>query len=260
MALWRLRSGQHDLQFHVGCDDDDPETVVAAELLADEPPVAVHVGKRPIARGETENRVLKHAREVNADVVTMLTDRTFPITPGWDIAIAQGATEAPKRVLWWSCPEDNVCVMPIIPKAWLEACDYHWSPEIFPFWFDDTWNQQIDLMLHGMPSMKVLTSYSGVRAATSRARDFEFWINLFRQTFPMRVAQARAMAPKLGVEWVMREDVVQYFDRHHNSLMANLPKLNEMFGDKRDPDETYTLARERADRLMQSLMAKEAAE
>lgn len=245
MSLWRLRSGRHDLRFNLGLDDDDENSIIAAQNLADEAPIAIHTAPRPVARGEIENRVLDQSRD--ADIVTMLTDRTFCITPGWDDALAKGVTEEPKRLLWWTCPEDPVCVMPVISRPWLDACDYRWSPEIFPFWFDDTWNQQIDLMLYGLPSLKILTTYSGVRAATNRAREFEFWINVFRNTLPQRVEQAERMAERLGTPYIDRPEAFEYFERHYNTLMGNCPRLYEMFGDQGEPGPGYAIARANAE-------------
>ncbi len=244
MSLWRLKTGNNDLEFHIGLDEDDPESIVAAELLKEEAPVNLVIGPRPIARGEVENRTLQFVRD--ADVVTMLTDRTFCITPGWDHAILKGAHEQPKRVLWWSSPDDNGCVMPIIPKAWLAACDHKWSPEIFPFWFDDTWNQHVDLMVHGAPSLKVLASYSGARAQTSRARDFRFWIEVFHATFPQRLEQARRMADVLGVEWKARPEVSDYMEAHYRRLIENIPDLEKTYGDDREPGPEYLAAKARA--------------
>lgn len=258
MSLWRLRSGQHGLNFIVGTDDDDENTRAAVDILSTEIPDGISCvsGPRPIARGEVENRSLAAARLTDPDLVTMLTDRTFCITPGWDEALARGVTEQPKRVLWWSCPDDPVCVMPVIPKVWLEACDWRWSPEIFPFWFDDTWNQQIDLMLHGLPSLKIQTSYAGVRAQTNRARDFKFWIDLFHYTFPQRARQAKEMAEKLGVEWVMRDDAAAYFQRHHDSLINGIPNMERMFGDPGEPTPEYIEAKKRAEPMLEALLAK----
>lgn len=255
MTLWRLRSGRHDLVFNIGLDDDDENSILAAQNLAEEAPVAIHQAPRPVARGEIENRVLQASKD--ADIVTMLTDRTFCITPGWDDALAAGVMEQPTRLTWWSCPEDKVCVMPIIPKPWLQACDYRWSPEIFPFWFDDTWNQQIDLMLYGMPSIKHAATYSGIRAFTNRARDFGFWINVFRNTLPQRVEIAKQMAPRLGVQYQDRPEVFEYFERHYQTLIGNIPRLEEMFGDQGEPGPGYAIARANAEQFFPQTEAAE---
>lgn len=259
MALNRMRSLQHEVRFRIGIDEDDQVSLDACANLSAECTIDPVVGPQPVARGEIENRLLRGSTD--ADIVTMLTDRTFCITPGWDDALARGVTEQPKRLLWWSCPDDNGCVMPIIPRAWREAADNVWSPEIFPFWFDDTWNQQIDLMLYGLPSLKIVTNYSGHRAKTKRARDFGFWINLFNELLPHRVEQAKVIGERLGVPFQPREDVMKYIGQHYQTLMKNIPVLEQHFGDNVDPGPGYVEAKARAEKLFAEMIApKEAAE
>jgi hypothetical protein len=249
MGLWRLRSTLHEVQFVFGLDDDDKLSVSGLSLLNEITPLPIYcVGARAPCRGTTENRVLAAARD--CDVVTLLTDRTVVITPGWDDVLARGAVEQPKRPLWWSCPTDNVCAIPIMPRALMDAMDWRWSPELFPFWFDDTWNQQIDLLIHGLPSLKIKASFSGQRGKTTRGRDFGFWIEFFHRTLPIRVAQAQEIAAKLGFEFRAREDVLRYFNSWYEQMKAGAPSLQETFGDPRDPGPEYAVAKQNAERMM----------
>lgn len=251
MSLWRLRSLQHELQFFLGVDDDDRETDKVADILTgiDPRPILAY-GKRNPCRGTTENRMLELARADNSDLVTLLTDRTFPITPAWDQVLAQGCEEQPKRPLWWSCPHDNVCAIPIMPRAYLDAIDWKWSPELFPFWFDDTWHQQIDLMINGLPSLKIKASFAGQRGKTTRGRDFGFWIDFFHRTLPIRAEMAKEIAGKLGIEWKARPDVMQYFQSWYEQMSKGVAALEEHFGDPRDPGPEYAIAKERAESMM----------
>jgi hypothetical protein len=269
MGLWRLRTEKHQIEFRIGADFDDEPTIKAVGRLGSEIPpesLVIHCGPRPISRGEIENILIAHCKD--ADVVTLMTDRTFCITPGWDDMVARGVSEEKYRgrVFWWSCPQDHVCAIPIIPKAWLDACDYRWSPEIFPFWFDDTWNQHIDLLIHGMPSQKMLVSFSGTRGKTTRGRDFAFWINVFNECLPLRVTAAKEMAAKLGVAWQDRRDVLLYFENWSKALLENVSSLEQVYGDDRDPGPEYFTAKDRAEKMLIDMAAaraeveKEAAE
>ncbi len=253
MALHRLQSGNHTVEFHVGLDADDEKTKAAVNSVEPEPVITINYADRPIARGEIDNRLLLSVQPTNPDVVTLLTDRTFVISPGWDEALARGVSEQPKRLLWWSCPDDTVCVMPIIPKAWLDACDWKWSPEVFPFWFDDTWNQQIDLMIFGKPSLKLKAYYAGARGKTKRGRDFEFWLDVFKATFKARAVQAKYMAGKLGVEFIQRDDVTEYFAAHHNAMKAALPNIIAAYGDTSEPGPEYVIAKANAEKLLKEI-------
>lgn len=268
MGLWRLRSERHEITFDVGVDEDDEPTRRALAFANEIPPenLLIRNGPRPVTRGEVENELL--ARSVGADIVTLMTDRTFCITPAWDEVLARAVSEEKynNRLFWWSCPQDNVCAIPIIRKSWLEASNYRWSPEIFPFWFDDTWNQHVDLLIHGMPSQKVLASFAGQRGKTTRGREFGFWLDVFNQTLPLRVQQAKEMAAKFGVEWQERRDVLVYLESYAKTMTAGIEQLEETYGDKRDPGPEYAVAKERAVKLLAEMAAvradveKEAAE
>lgn len=251
MSLWRLRSNQHELQFIIGIDNDDENTMRASPLTKEINPLPIFtIGERAPARGTTENRVLSIARAQDCDLATLLTDRTFPITPGWDDVLARGVTEQPKRPLWWSCPHDNVCAIPIMPKDYLDALDWKWSPELFPFWFDDTWNQQIDLLIHGLPSKKVKASFAGQRGKTTRGRDFGFWIDFFHRLLPMRVNIAESVANAQGIEFKIRPDVIQYFAGWYEQMMKGAETLEQTFGDPRDPGPEYEIAKSRAQKML----------
>jgi hypothetical protein len=261
MGLWRLRTEQHEIDFRIAVDEDDEDTLECSQWLREIPSRhrEWHIGPRPTTRGEVENSVLSFCNAV--DVVTLMTDRTFCITPGWDEAIAKAVTEKPNRALWWSCPSDNVCAIPIIPKQWLEACDYKWSPEIFPFWWDDTWNQHIDLLIHGMPSLKVKTSYAGQRGKTTRGREFGFWLQVFLDTLPLRVQAAKEMAPKLGVEFKERADVMLYLQKYADNMRAGIDQIEKTFGDPSDPGPEYFIAKRRAEAMLEEMKSiREAAQ
>lgn len=269
MGLWRLRTEKHEITFTLGLDEDDVDVSRALSCLREIPleNLVVRHGPRPVTRGEVENALLAQCH--SADVVTLMTDRTFCITPAWDEVIARGVSEEKyvNRLFWWSCPQDNVCAIPIIRKSWLEACNYRWSPEIFPFWFDDTWNQQIDLLIHGMPSQKLRCSYSGQRGKTTRGREFGFWLDVFNQTLPLRVQAAKEMAPKFGVEWQDRRDVLIYLESWTKNMIDGIAGLEATFGDPREPGPEYAIAKERAVKMLEDMaavraemMQKEAAE
>src|SRR5512135_596435 len=210
MGLWRLRSNLHELQFVLGFDRDDKISPRVLRYTGEvKPPIICCIEDRSPTRGTFENRVLQQARDLGCEMATLLTDRTFCITPGWDDILARGVTELPLRPLWWSCPHDNVCAIPIMPKGYLDALDWKWSPELFPFWFDDTWNQQIDLLIHGLPSKKIAASFAGQRGKTTRGRDFGFWIEFFHRLLPMRVNLAETVAKAQGLEFKARAEVIK---------------------------------------------------
>lgn len=253
MALHRMRSTKHELDFVIGLDEDDERTAKHLEAFEGELAPLYSVGPAPAVRGAIENRMIVAANKAadNAvDAVTLMSDRTFNITPAWDEWLARAVSAMPKRVLWWQCPEDPGCIVPIIPRAYLEAIDWTWSPELFPFWWDDTWNQEIDLMIHGLKSQKARCTYSGARGTTANGREFAFWLDVFARTRDRRRELAATVADRLGLKLEPRADVDSYFAMYDAQMRERCPAFEERFGDTRPPPERYLAARSRAVELV----------
>lgn len=253
MSLHRLRSAQHEIDFVLGLDDDD--TKVQAHLGAFEgefagPDIVFSIAAAPMVRGGVENNMLAAARKAAPDVVTLVTDRTFNITPAWDEWIQRAVTASPNRVLWWQCPEDPGCVIPIIPKAYLDATDWKWSPEIFPFWWDDTWHQEIDLLIHGFPSIKARCTYSGARGKTRNGREFAFWLDVFIKTRQLRIRAAVNIAAALGIGLAKDPRVAEYMTRYDQQLAGRCEEFEKTFGDPGDPGANYLAAKAAAEKLI----------
>lgn len=249
MGLWRLRSTKHEIIFIVGADKDDEKTIHAAEQLQVEFPVYVMAGERGTL-GHVMNNMMKAAHELNQDVVTDVTDRNFCITPGWDDCIAETTKLRPNRILWWSCPYDPDCTLPVLPHVWCEALEWKWSPEIFPFWWDDTWLMELDLMVFGGPSLKMQASYAGERGQTTRGRDFAFWFKVFAATREQRWKQAETIARKLDTKIQDRESLEKYFSVYDSSGLQRSPIFEERFGDKRPPGIEYKRAKAAAEMIL----------
>jgi len=247
MAAHRLKSGDHDVSFILGMDDDDVDSVnIVGLALVGAAPVAFSIGPNPRTRGVIENRMLDAAIAGGAEVVTFLTDRTFVISTLWDEVLARATRARPHRVLWWSCPEDAGCVIPIIPRSYAEAIDCKWDELVHPFWWSDTYQQEIDLMIHGMPSLKVNAFYSGTRGTTQNGRDFKFWLDVFIAMRPRRRAQARVIAEHLGIVMPNQGPIESYFAQYDSVLASRCAEFGETFGDKRPPSEAYLAAKEAA--------------
>lgn len=251
MALWRLRSGAHELEFALGFDDDDSTSFQPACLLnADKVPIVSVIRPRGLTRGHVVNGLV--ARCTDADVVTTLTDWTFPITPGWDDVIAQGAQLYPNRLTWWSCPHIPSCVVPAIPAAWLEAAGWRISPEIFPFWWDDTWLEEVDAIMSGGPCLKLPASFAGTHGKTTRGRDFAFWGRIFAGTRWIRVVQARRMAVALGLPVPQLSPGLRAsFEANDQFQQDKADEFERIFGDGSEPTEAYLRVKSAALRLIE---------
>lgn len=256
MALHRMRSTRHEIDFVLGVDEDDQRILDHTEVFEGECKPLLSLAPAPPVRGMIENRMIRAGRDLapeGVDAITLMSDRTFNITPGWDEWLAQAVAALPNRVSWWQCPDDIGCIIPIIPRAYLTAAEWKWSPEIFPFWWDDTWHQEIDLMIHGPKSKKARCTYSGARGTTANGREFAFWADVFRQTRNRRREIAKAIAERIGVPFVDRPDVDAYFASYDQQMIERAPGFEERFGDKREPPERYLVAKQNAHNLLAEL-------
>lgn len=255
LALSRLAANPIAVNFVVAVDDDDIETQDACHRLARELPVHTTAAPRSTLAA-CWNRALLAAK--GAEAVTLMSDRTYPITPGWDAVLGDAIAQKPNRVLWWSSPEDGGCVVPILPKAWCAATKWQAGPDTYPFWYTDTHLQELDLMVHGGPSLKVQASYAGTRGATQSGRDFAFWHGIFQATRPGRWAQALHLAEVFGRREAFQGSSQQFTDycaAYDAMMQERAPAFEERFGDRRPPSQAYIAAKARAEALLQEIAA-----
>lgn len=250
MASWRLASGTNDVEYVVGADKGDSETLDACMRLAAELPLSVCIAPPPTTLASVSNLMVHQAQ--GADAVTVLSDRIFTITDAWDTFIAGGVHNYPKRVMWWSCAWDHGCIAPIMPKAWLEAARWSYAmTDTYPFWFIDTALQEIDMMVHGGPSLKIRAAYSGQRGKTTNGRDFAFWFRVFAAERGKRRTEARRIAARLGQEQLCEDErVEQYFAAYDAEMQTRCADFEKRFGDQREPDESYLAAKKRAEMIL----------
>lgn len=189
VGMWRMRSGANDITFVVGIDDDCTATQHAASSVANiGAPVVSSVAPRPASLGAVNNRLID-SHKAAAYLVT--TDRAFIITPGWDEQIRLQLLAHSGRVLWLSSPQDPDPTHPVLPHEYIRKVG-QWSPEVFPFWFDDTWNAEIDFLAHGN-MIKIPVNFAGERGKTTSARDIAFWCQVFDTLRPRRIKAAREL-------------------------------------------------------------------
>lgn len=253
-ATWRLQSAQHLLAFTVAVDDDDDKTLAALDLLKmdGEIPVTPVIAPRAPYLAAAQNRAI--AAAVGSDLVTLLTDRTYVITPGFDVGVADAAMKYPNRILWWSNPADPDTTVPIIPHTLLDVMNWNPLPEVYSFWWTDTHLAELDRMIFGGPSLRIRPMFSGARGHTTRGRDFLFWTQLWVALRPRRMAEAKRLAESLGLPWnEPPPEMMEDFHARDRHLLANADAFMRAFGDQRPPDEGYLLAKARAEKMMEEM-------
>ena len=254
MAAQRLQSCTNHLAFSLALDDDDVKSIQMFETLAQSGEVNVHadIAPRDSSIAAAQNRAVRLA--MGAEIVTLLSDRAFVITPGWDVGVVDAAIRHANRLLWWSCPHDPDTTMPIFPHTILDQVGWQPHPEIYPYWYIDTHWAEIDRMVFGGPSLRIRPMYAGARAQTTRGRDFAFWSRLFAGLRPKRVDEAKRLADALALPWndPSPEMLADFYarDRH---LAQHADDFEARFGDKSPPDEAYLAAKARAEDMLKEI-------
>ncbi len=204
-----LASGQHEIQYVIGVDDDDEATALMRPQLDQVFPVELVTRPRPDTLGRAWNSLVQHRAW---DICVVAADKHLCLTPGWDDAIVRGLNDYKLPLANWHllrAPEETVL---ILTRAWYEAIGEQVFPEYFPFWFSERWVVEVYELAYGKAFPKfgnlLLTE---PELKTQGLRDLELWFEFFARTRPMRLAQA--------------VDVANYFQR---ALPDLKPRLDAM--------------------------------
>ncbi len=246
-----VASGKHEIQYVVGCDNDDLETI--AYFQSHYPELTLSVGDRPAGLGEVWNRC---AAVTPADYYCMFSDDVFIGRADWDDYI--GVLSMP--VLAWNDPANpGQCTQPIVSHRWLELtgklCDGR-----FPFWFDDTCVDEIYSFVTGchvaIPNDLAVIANKG---KTKNLRELVFWWEFYAATRAERLSLAAEIRAKLGVDLpqdLIAEVVRMWEQRDKMGLaMARQLELELSSEGSKDPSPQYLAARAYAQNYMDTLKA-----
>lgn len=247
LSLDKLRSGGHAVDYVIGHDEGDAETLAAVDrLVAHGVSLRSSFGPRPLGLGEIHNRM---AAAADPDATFLLwSDRVVPINEHWDHAIAMGVMQFPLRVLWLDSIHLIGAGQFILTPKWRAASPGPPCPGLFPFWFEDSWVEEVDAFVHGHPRVATYAKCAGQRTAkTNRMRELHFWIDTYSALRPERLREAGHIAERLGVPpRADIDDLVAFYEKRDRDFHAREKVLTEQFGATEVPDESYLRAKDRA--------------
>jgi len=232
MSLWRLRSQINDIAFATVCDPDDVRQRQAVSMLRlynPEIPLSVHYPDEALTLGAKWNLIARDGDRF--DAITFMADKCFCLTYGWDAFIRGAYQQQPHRVLWWSCPDDPMTVVPIVPAKWPRPL----VPEVFPFWFIDTWIEEVDILAFGEPSLKIACQYGGERLKTTNGRDFAHWCGLYASMQNDRLQQAQAVENAYGKRMPDPTNTLIQLAQRDQSRLELAPAYEREYGEQREP-------------------------
>jgi len=239
--MHRRESGKNKVQYVVGADIDDPQTISAAmEMYRGGLPVLPSVAPRQPSLGVLANIL---AAKAPADVYTAMADDTMVFTTAWDAKIANAWRLNPAGVWWWSCLSEATCA--IVSEKWRAASGRLFT-DYFPFWYDDMWLIEVQRYATGRVGDRLDVWFKDEAPATTRMRDVAFWDDFFWSRRDERKAEAARIVKALGLPPVADMDAFSLEKNPDFDPAA----LEARQGEQKPPDAQYTNALHRARALM----------
>lgn len=171
--------------------DDDDEAFHRAPFL--DPSIRILTGPRPATLGAKLNALAAAAR---GDILWFLADDYVIDTPGWPerFRTAVGALPDGIGVLY---PHDGLhedhASFPLVTRRMMNAIGY-FAPVWFPYWFIDTWWDELGILIGRRQRIDVEVSAPEGRGRSHSVFDVAFWSQLFEDTRSLRVRDARILA------------------------------------------------------------------
>lgn len=217
-------SVRDDTIIAVGYDRDDAERPILPDR------VRVVEMDRPDALGDKFNALW---RSVDADLYIYACDDITYETHGWDQRIVDAAAifEDKIGVVYAGFVQNAVSHIPIVrafTRGFVELMGY-FCPSIFPYWFDDTWQDEVARMVDRIALTDVSVGLIDGRGKTRRCREIAFWQTYFDSLRSERIKQALRIIDRIDESKTRKE-----------MLYARIPSLCEAFqrigANLRDPE------------------------
>ena len=178
----------------IAVDDDDKETIEAAESLADDNRVIVSVGKRENTLGGKYNRA--HAASGGGDIFINGVDDVSLNEWRWDAKVTKAFNDHFAAdgygLVFIGKPSYQSCLPAMIgvSQKMIDRNDGKFMPDVFPFWWHDThWFDISQLTGRVIWIDCGIAHYEGA-PKTTRLRDVAFWATLFDLMRGLRVLTA----------------------------------------------------------------------
>jgi glycosyltransferase involved in cell wall biosynthesis len=233
-------AGQHhNVEIVVGCDDDD-ETMRNPEPA---PGVKYVHGSRHDTLGALFNTLAAASR---GHWLMAMGDDYAIDTPDWPAILLACGKQARKRgVLYAHDPHHpGLTTIFCIHRRTYEMAGYFAAP-IFPYWFIDTWWDEVGEMTGLKLEMPINVWLPDGRGETTGMRDLAFWVRVFEAT--------RLMRERLAVE-ILGGAVPDGRLLYVQARVAHLsdPAFLAQWGrsDGSEPSERYLRAKAAAEEMM----------
>ena len=250
-SAWRLRSGNSPIRFYLRFDSDDSVAKDAAAALYDSSiPITAIVRPKPDTLGAAFNETVQIALADGCDIVSSFADDVMPAALGWDEFIRHWANQSADFFSWNDLAMPGVVTCPIMSDRWIKTIG-QFMPEWFPFWFADTWVQEVYFIAAGRPApivgeLKFVPSADPAR--TKNMRDFQFWVDFWIATQSVRIADGQRAAAALG--WP-EQNIEALKPALHGRSAWNVDAIQDMRGTTDAPGVQYQRAKAKAENWLE---------
>lgn len=162
----------------VGVDDDDTETLDSRWPSLPDLEIRRIVGPRMLTLGHLWNKLARHGEDCH--ILAMSTDDVVMVDRGWDEAYRAAAASMPGGygVAFPSDPlHPGMCTHPIVTRTMVGKLGY-FVPPWFPFWFHDTWLEEIGAFMACRLPLEVRIGNPEGKGLTQGMRDLPFWAHV----------------------------------------------------------------------------------
>ncbi len=189
---------KNSIDVWVYVDDDD---VITRKYINDDLfgnygfEITWFLGKRTRTMGEMMN-TLRQKCTTNPGIYTPIPDDYLFITEHWDDIVREAFNSYPDRIAL-AYAEDPMAGPNQVTFAWVSAewanvlGRYH--TEFFPFWYDDSWLDQVAQMAQRKVKLDIRMEPQGGKGKTNRMRNLLFWQKFFNNTLDDRIQDAKLL-------------------------------------------------------------------
>lgn len=239
--------------------DDDDESLSSRAPPTTRSRLVWDVGPREDSLGAKYNRC---ARNAPSDMYVLGADDNVFATDSWDAIISQTAALFPEQFgfVYFGRLDGTLPTNMAIPHGLIEAQGFMF-PEHWPFWFHDTWTDEIAHMIGRVLWANIEVEEIGGRGKTRGLREVPFWTALFDTLRNERVLLARRLSEEINPQWLdiqlrQRQDILNLFFGHRMMRLRNPAtaihfERRMSYDDK--PTERYLRIRQKAETLISEL-------
>ena len=223
------QSSEPTTRFVIAIDEDDEYKDEAIASLPKSEKIIISVRPREDSVGGKYNRCV---RECGASIYLMGTDDIAIGTPGWDRILLETATlftDGIGAIHFGVEPHGEYQPSIIAWTKGLIDVVGQFCPELFPFWWHNSWDYEIAEMAGRIVPVDIVTEYPEVFDKSQR-RDIQHWAEVFDRTRPEREAAADRVLAAIDNApwhtWLLRQARQQILDVQ---LQRNAPLRDPAF-------------------------------